>query len=87
MQENLSTIKIIDRGTNQILFECPINESSRALREAAQLEEYGVDIQIISPSVTETLAEALGLSSEEREKLAQSSHDEIADHEGSCCHN
>lgn len=80
-----SKIKIIDLVTNEILYEYDMSKQDEAYAMATTLEEMGVNITVKTPSVTETLADTLGLSYDQRQEFEQSVVAEIEDHDGSCC--
>jgi hypothetical protein len=80
-----SKIKIVDSLNNEILKEFPMEDSQAAYEYAAQMEGYGLEIKIVSPTITETLAESLGLSADMKEDLRQSVIAELEEHDGSCC--
>lgn len=82
---NKNTIQVIDTQSEQVLFECPISESEKAYEYAAKMDQMGLDIHIKAPSITETLSNSLGVSPEQARQMEDSAHDEIADHDGSCC--
>ena len=86
MEKVRSKIKVRDISTQQVLFECDVTESEKAFQFAAEMEEMGLDIEVIAPSLGETLSASLGLSREEIEAYKQSMEDEIEHHDGgSCC--
>lgn len=78
-------IQVIDRETKQVLLECSLEESDRAYQFAAQMENLGIGIELIQPTLSETLASALGKSDDEFTQYAESMDQEIEAHEGSCC--
>lgn len=78
-------IKVIDQQTGQSLFECTIEESEKAYQFASSMEEMGLDIKVISPTLGETLSNSLGLSPLEIAAYKDSLTEEIDQHEGSCC--
>lgn len=78
-------IKVIDQGTEQVLFECEIKDAEKAYQYAAQMEELGLDVKVINPSLSETLTTSLGLSKEEVAAYEASMEQELEDHDGSCC--
>lgn len=80
-----SKIKIIDNGTKEVLYEYSFDDSDKAYAMATQMEEMGLDISIVTPSVTETLCDTLGLENDAKEDYEQSVIAEMHDHEGSCC--
>lgn len=78
-------IKVIDVTTEQVLFECALKESEKAYVYAAQMEEMGLDVKVVDPTLSQTLTSALGLSNEEKAAYEKSMDEEIEEHEGSCC--
>ena len=50
---------------------------------ATQMEEAGLDIQIVAPGLTETLIQSLGASQEEIESYKQELQEEIDGHNDS----
>ena len=85
MEKEKLKIKVIDVGTGQTLFECQLTEAEKALNFAAQMEEIGVDVEIQSPTLSETLTDSLGFSEEKSQKYKESLDEEMEQHEGSCC--
>ena len=78
-------IKVIDVATEQVLFECALKDSEEAYVYAAQMEEMGLDVKVVDPTLSETLTSALGLSNEEVAKYEKSMEEELEHQEGSCC--
>jgi len=85
MEKPTSKIRVLDRITQQVLFECSVNEHEKAYEYAAQMEEMGLDIVINHPTLSETLSDSLGLSNEARAEYQRSMEEELEEHEGSCC--
>lgn len=86
MEKVRPKIQVRDVATQQVLFECEITESEKAYHYAAEMEEMGLDIEVISPTLGETLSNSLGVSREEFEAYKQELEEEIDSHEtGSCC--
>jgi hypothetical protein len=85
MEKSKPKILVRDVQTQQVLFECAMNESEKAYQFAAEMEEMGLDIEVVSPTLSETLSNSLGLSQEQQEKYKQSLEEEMDSHEGSCC--
>jgi hypothetical protein len=85
MEKEKSKIQVLDIQSDAVLFECSIEEAHKAYQFAAEMEELGLDIKVVAPTLTETLSKSLGLSREAQEKYRQSMEDEIEAHEGSCC--
>lgn len=85
MEKEISKIRVVDTDTRQVLFECRIDESDKAYQFAASMEEMGLSVDVINPTLSETLTDSLGLSNEERRKYEASLEEEIEHHDGSCC--
>jgi hypothetical protein len=85
MEKEKSKILVIDTQTKQVLMECPLEEAGKAHEFAAQMEDIGLEVSVINPTLTETLTEALGLSSSQKDEYLESLQQEIEHHEGSCC--
>jgi hypothetical protein len=74
------TVKVIDNISQTVLFECDITEIDRAYAHATKYEEMGLDINVVAPSLPETLATSLGQSPEQIAKLTKEMDEEIEDH-------
>ncbi|MGE3609862.1 MAG: hypothetical protein AB7I27_09785 [Bacteriovoracaceae bacterium] len=85
MKKERPKIQVIDVETQQVLFECDINEAEKAYQFAAEMEEVGLDLRVRVPTLSDTLSEALGLSPSEKRDYQESLAEEIENHDGSCC--
>jgi hypothetical protein len=85
MEKEISKIRVVDTETRQVLFECTLEESEKAYQFAAGLEEMGLTVEVLHPTLGQTLTESLGLSNEDRRKYEASVEEEIEHHDGSCC--
>lgn len=85
MEKEKPKILVRDVQTKQVLFECPITDSERAWQFAAEMEEMGLDIEVITPTLSETLSTSLGLSKEQLQEYKDSMDEEMESHDGSCC--
>ena len=85
MEKEIPKIRVVDTVTRQVLFECQIDESEKAYQFAAGMEEMGLSIEVMHPTLSDTLTQSLGLSNEERRKYEASMEDEIENHDGGCC--
>jgi hypothetical protein len=85
MEKEKSKILVRDVETKQVLFECDLIESEKAWQFAAEMEEMGLDIEVITPTLSETLSESLGLTRAEKEAYQESMEEEMEAHDGSCC--
>jgi len=80
-----SQIQVIDALSNEILYECSLDQAEMAYSFASEMEEMGLDIKVISPTITQTLTDSLGMNHDEKEEYENSVIAEIHDHEGGCC--
>lgn len=85
MEKEKLKVQVLDVGTGQSLFECSLEESDRAHEFAASMEEMGLDVKVINPTLSETLTSSLGLSMEETKEYQESMDHELEDHDSSCC--
>jgi hypothetical protein len=85
MEKEKTKILVRDVETKQVLFECDLTESEKAWQFAAEMEEIGLDIEVIAPTLSETLSESLGLTRAEKDGYKESIEEEMQAHEGSCC--
>lgn len=85
MEKGKLKIQVVDVATRQVLYECPTDESDKAFEYAAQMEDLGLDVEVISPTLTDSLSNSLGLSKEAQDTFKQSLEDEMESHDGSCC--
>ncbi len=85
MEKEIPKIRVVDTETRQVLFECQLDEADKAYQYAAGLEEMGLSVDVINPTLSETLTDSLGLSNEDRRKYEASLEEEIEHHDGSCC--
>jgi len=81
----VSLIKVIDLNSKEVLFECEMHQSEKAFEYAASMEKMGLEVEVLSPTVTETLCDSLGIELDKRSDYEQSVFEEIDDHDGSCC--
>lgn len=85
MEKEISKIRVVDTDTRQVLFECGLTEAEKAYQFAASMEEMGVSVDVLNPTLSETLTDSLGLSNEDRRAYEESMAEELEHHEGSCC--
>ena len=73
--------KILVFGPNgEILAQYPSDQQEEAYRKCQELEEMGIEVKMHAPSLPESLAEALGRSPEERNKIRKEIDHEISQH-------
>lgn len=75
-----STIKILDKNSMSILFECDIKDIELAYKKAEEFEGFGIDVLLKAPSLPETLLRTLGGSDESILELNSMLEDEIKSH-------
>ncbi len=85
MKKEMPKIQVKDVQTDQVLFECALSESEKAYHFAAEMEEMGLDIKVVNPTLSETLTTSLGLNQEEVAAYEASMEQEMDEHAGSCC--
>lgn len=85
MEKEKLKVQVLDIGTNQVLFECSLEESERAHQYAAEMEDMGLDVKVVNPTLAETLTSSLGLDVEEVKVYQESMDHELEDHDSSCC--
>jgi hypothetical protein len=85
MKKEILKVKILDKQTQQLLFECPIEKMDNAYAQASLFEEMGLDIQIIVPTLSESLSQSLGHGPQDTAAYMDSLAEELEHHEGSCC--
>lgn len=81
----MTKIQVVDSDSRQVLFECPVDEAEKAYNYAADLENMGLSIEVLNPTLSQTLSHSLGLGPEAHAEFEQSMEEEIEHHEGSCC--
>ena len=80
-----SKVRIIEKNSGQVLFECDPMHVDLAYEKAAGFEEMGLDIRLDVPTVNQTLADSLGVEGVALNNYQDSLAEELEDHEGSCC--
>jgi hypothetical protein len=85
MEKETLKVRVLDLETKQVLFECPIAEAGKAYAFAATMEQMGLSIEVVNPTLAQTLSNSLGLSNTEVAAYEQSLEEEMDQHEGSCC--
>lgn len=76
-------VRVIDSLSKTILFETTMDKISDAYSFATQMEEAGLDIEVIAPGLAETLITSLGADEREINEYKQSLQDEIDEHDDS----
>jgi hypothetical protein len=86
MEKEKSKIIVRDVQSQLVLFECTLEEAEKAYQYAASMEELGLEVEVISPTLSETLSSSLGLSQQEHQEYKKSLEEEMQSHEGPCCY-
>lgn len=81
----VKNVKVIASDTNEILLETDIESLDDAYKFASQMDEIGIQVEVLAPTITETLSDTLGLSIDDKYHYEKSVDDEISEHDGSCC--
>lgn len=76
----VARVQVLDQISNQILFECNIDDLELAYKKAREFEEMGLDIIIKAPGLGETLIQSLGATEDEIEKYKKALDAEINSH-------
>ena len=85
MEKEILKIKILDKQTQHILFECGIHEIDNAYAQASLFEEMGLDVIVVVPTLGESLSRSLGHGPQVTAGYIESLNEEMDQHEGSCC--
>lgn len=78
--QKFKDVKIIDKMTDSVLFECSIEDIDKAYKKAQEYEEMGLDIELKAPSMPETLIRCLGATDENIDSLNIMIDEEIESH-------
>lgn len=81
-----NNVIVQDKNSEEKLFECLVQDIELAYKYAAEMEGMGIEVDIIAPTVTDTLCHSLGIDNDRKSEFDQSVVAEIDDHDGSCCH-
>lgn len=73
-------VMVIDTLSKTTLYETSIEKIDDAYAFAAQMEEHGLDLEIIVPGLTETLIRSLGANEAELSSYRLSLQQEIDEH-------
>jgi hypothetical protein len=76
-------VRVIDVLSQTTLFETSMDKISDAYSFATQMEEAGLDIEVVAPGLAETLIKALGADESDLDQYRQSLQDEIDEHDDS----
>ena len=76
-------VRVIDVLSQTTLFETSIEKIADAYSFSTQMEEAGLDIEIVAPGLAETLIRSLGADDSEITQYKQSLQNEIDEHDES----
>ena len=68
--------------------ECKLDEADKAYQFAGSMEEMGLDVEVLNPTIAQTLSNSLGLSQAQVQEYEASMEEEMEEHDqsnGSCC--
>lgn len=77
--------EIRDSLSQQVLYSGDLENIDLIYKKASEYEDMGLDIEIVSPGISEQLARELGASEEDLEKLREVISHEIDSHDDTCC--
>lgn len=78
-------IKVIEINSKEVLFECDVDDEDKAYAYAKDMEDMGIEVEINSPSLPETLVSTLGANQEDIEALKKMMNEEIESHSETTC--
>lgn len=78
-------VKIVEKMSQTVLFECPLSDIELAYKKALEYEDMGIDTEILSPSLTESLIRSLGATAEDIQQYKDSEEFEESLHEDMGC--
>ncbi|MBL7664926.1 MAG: hypothetical protein JNM93_07310 [Bacteriovoracaceae bacterium] len=83
-------IQLVDCTTLQVIETFALQDEETAYRRATHLESLGIEVKLVIPNVTDSLAHELGLNTEQKTEYTKSIHAELHDHDAaeesdSCC--
>ena len=74
-------VKVMATASQEVLFQCHMDEEAKAYEFAQNMEKMGVEVTIDIPSVAQTLASSLGIEEQDWEEYQRSMEREIDDHD------
>lgn len=80
-----SRIKVREKQSREVLFECEVSEENKAYAYAKDMEEMGIDVDVEIPSVSETLISVLGANESDVDALKVMMDEEIDSHNDVSC--
>lgn len=85
MENEKPKIKVLSVHTNEVLFSCGMDEAEKAYQFTASMEELGLELKVVTPTLSQTLTQALGLTVDEQAAYEDSLIEEIEQHDVGCC--
>ncbi len=79
------SIIVREKQTGKVLKEFSFDQEENAYAYVIECESYHMDVELIKPSVTQTLGQCLGANQEEMDLLKSEMDEEIGSHHESCC--
>lgn len=81
----VKNVKVIASDINETLMVTDMANLDKAYKFASEMDELGITVEVLAPTITETLSDTLGLSLDDKYHYEKSVSDELEDHDGSCC--
>jgi hypothetical protein len=72
--------EVVEQSTGSVLFSCQFEQSEEAYSVASFYEQNGLHVEVRSPKITQTLANALGVLEHDNNTYHQSVEEEITSH-------
>jgi len=85
LDPSISRLIIKDKQGHQILYTFPLEDQELAFEKMIELESMGLEVELISPGLSQTLALALGHDEETSQKYQEDLQLEFEQHGDSCC--
>ncbi len=73
-------VQIIDKESGQVLYSTTLTELETAYQKAKDFEAMGLDIELVTPSLTVSLISTLGATESEILEYKESLESELASH-------
>jgi hypothetical protein len=87
----VNTIKVIDMISQDVIKTYQEDQREEAYSYAAELEQMGFDVRVVTPTLMDSFKSTLGLDVERLVDFEDSVREELEDHDGqelddSCCY-
>ena len=58
---NSSKAQVIEKQTQEVLFECEVSEIEKAYKYASDMEAMDLEVEVLAPGLPQTLIDQLGM--------------------------